>query len=107
MREPRNKGNGRKAEGGPVLLICAEVTVRSIRPPVAGAMQRTCGECGSAVWMSPASLRAVVEMDPGFKIICIACASGRMRKGGEGKVMALSEGQIEELRVELERRAAL
>lgn len=86
------------------LLVCNRVTPQRVNPPLAGALQRTCAFCASAVWVSLGSLATIAERAEPFAICCLECLPAHLPPGME--LMPPSEAQIGEMQRELARRNA-
>ena len=75
-----------------IVVLCLDVQ-RSPIPAAEGTMGRTCGQCGTAVWLSPATAAALAGRK--FELRCPDCLPP---PDDDDEVMAPTPGQIAEIR---------
>ncbi len=81
------------------VLACVPIDWGSTAAEVVeGSKEEFCADCGTSIWVSPASKRSVGE-NPIF--CCLPCMAIRFENDDDLKFVPVSDEQIEELRVAL------
>jgi hypothetical protein len=77
-----------------ILLICMPA-LPGERPSVPGGGVRECKDCQRPVWVAPTGLK--MEREKGAQIVCMACASKRMKDDPDAKISKPTPEQMEEI----------
>jgi hypothetical protein len=81
-----------KPDDDTIVVLCLEVAGTPIAA-AHGSMRKTCGECGTDVWLSPATAAALAG-----KVYQLRCPSCLPPPDEYDEVMAPTAGQIAEIR---------
>lgn len=74
--------------------VIACVRVDSNGVVTLGSVQRSCTDCGAAIWVAPTGLEII--KDKGAVPVCLACLGKRVEADGSPEAMPISPAQLAE-----------
>lgn len=87
-----------------IIVVCTPVAKRS--RPVLGAVQRQCQACGCGIWVSPSTVKSMLEPRGEIRLQCGDCAIPLILTDPKAELL-LTKEQVEEVAAEIARRKAM
>ncbi|MBW3623771.1 MAG: hypothetical protein KY468_10235 [Armatimonadetes bacterium] len=81
-------------EDDEILLICLQARPKE-RPYVEGAVIKECRDCRCPIWLAPSGQQ--MERERGAQLVCMTCATERMKDDPEAKIQKPTPEQMKEI----------